>query len=115
MLDLSHLPLLGETSKECLTMAKDHIAHIHIGNCVMEKPDHPANGDEHPRFGIAEGENGIPELTEFLSVLLNIGYLKAGEPKAVSFEVKPVTALGETTDMVVANAKRALNVAWAMI
>ncbi|MDO8586741.1 MAG: sugar phosphate isomerase/epimerase family protein [Armatimonadota bacterium] len=115
MLDLSHLPLLGETSRECLTIAKDHIGHIHIGNCVMRDPDHPAYGDEHPRFGIKGGENGVPELAEFLRVLLEIGYLDGKTPKPVSFEVKPIAALGETTAAVVANAKRTLNQAWARI
>ncbi|MDO8683226.1 MAG: sugar phosphate isomerase/epimerase family protein [Armatimonadota bacterium] len=115
MLDLSHIPLLGETAKECLTTAKDHIAHIHIGNCVMRDSAHPAYGDEHPRFGIPGGENGVAELAEFLKVLLEIGYLDGKTPKPVSFEVKPIAAIGETTAAVVANAKRALNQAWARV
>ncbi len=52
MLDLSHLPLLNETVEEMLEPAKDVLVHIHIGNCVMSDPNHPAYGDEHPRFGI---------------------------------------------------------------
>jgi len=115
MLDLSHLPLLGETAKQCLTTAKDHLIHVHIGNCVMKDPDHPAYGDEHPRFGIPGGENGVPELVEWLRALFEIGYLDGKMPKPVSFEVKPILAQGETTAAVVANAKRTLNQAWARL
>jgi len=115
MVDLSHLPLLGESAKQCLTLAKPHLVHAHIGNCVMRDSSHPAYGDEHPRFGIAEGENGVDELVEFLRALLDIGYLDGKTPSPVSFEVKPIAAHEETTAVVVANAKRTLNQAWARI
>ena len=115
MLDLSHLPMLGESSREALTAAKDHLIHVHIGNCVIRDPSHPAYGDEHPRFGICGGESGVEELAEFLSVLFDIGYLNTEGPKAVSFEVKPIAALNESSETVIANAKRALNKAWALV
>lgn len=115
MVDLSHLPLLSETATECIKTVKDHLVHVHIGNCAMRDPNHPAYGDEHPRFGIEGGENDVAELTEFLRALLEGGYLKAGEPKPVSFEVKPIVASGETSAAIVANAKRALNKAWALV
>lgn len=115
MLDLSHLPLLGETSKQMLTAGKPYLKHIHIGNCVMKDASHPAYGDEHPRFGIPGGENGVDELAEFLRVLLDIGYLDGKTPRPVSFEVKPIAAFGETTAAVVAGSKRTLNQAWAKI
>lgn len=115
MLDLSHLPMLGESAREALTAAKDHLVHVHIGNCVIRDPAHPAYGDEHPRFGIPGGENGVAELAEFLSVLFDVGYLSTNGPKPVSFEVKPIAALGETSETVIANAKRTLNKAWALV
>jgi sugar phosphate isomerase/epimerase len=115
MLDLSHLPLLGETAKGMLTAGKPFLKHIHIGNCVMKDASHPAYGDEHPRFGIPGGENGVDELDEFLRVLLDIGYLDGKTPRPVSFEVKPIAAFGETTAAVVAGSKRTLNQAWAKI
>ena len=55
MLDLSHMPLLGESVRESLIAGRDHLVHAHIGNCVMGDPKHPAYGDVHPRFGIAGG------------------------------------------------------------
>lgn len=115
MLDLSHLPLLGETVEQMLVPAKDVVAHVHIGNCVMRDASHPAYGDEHPRFGIEGGENDVEELAAFLAGLLKIGYLDGKTPKPLSFEVKPIGAWGETSEIVVANAKRALNKAWAKV
>lgn len=110
LLDLSHLPLLGETPEFALTTAKDYLGHIHIGNCVMRDASHPAYGDEHPAFGIAEGENGVAELAEFLRVLDQIGYLNPETPGAVSFEVKPMP--GQTSEDVIANAKATIDAAW---
>lgn len=115
MVDLSHQPLLGETAEQMLGTAKDVLAHVHIGNCVMKDPSHPAYGDEHPRFGIPGGENGVPELAEFLRTLLEIGYLDGKTVRPLSFEVKPIAAFGETSEIVIANAKRTLNKAWAMV
>ncbi len=115
MLDLSHLPLLGESARESLTAAKDHLMHVHIGNCVMRDPSHPAYGDEHPRFGIPGGENDVDELAEFLSVLFDIGYLNTDGPKPVSFEVKPIAAFNESSETVIAASKRTLNKAWALV
>jgi len=65
MLDLSHIPLVGEGIRECLTLGRDHLVHAHIGNCVMRDRAHPAYGDQHPRFGIAGGENDTPEAVSY--------------------------------------------------
>lgn len=111
MIDLSHLPLQGETIRDSLHTAKDHIIHIHIGNCSLVAGD-PMYGDLHPRFGIKGGENDVPEVREFLRTLLEIGYIGPGKQNIVAFEVKPMTA-EETPDLVIANAKRTLMEAWA--
>lgn len=113
LLDLSHLPLLGETPEKMLTTAKDTLGHIHIGNCVMRDPNHVAYGDEHPPFGIDGGENGVAELAEFLSVLDEIGYLNEEAPGAVSFEVKPLP--GQDPAEVIAQSKATLDAAWAQL
>jgi sugar phosphate isomerase/epimerase len=115
MLDLSHAPLLGETSADMVGTGAKHLVHAHIGNCVMRDPAHPAYGDEHPRFGVEGGENGVAELAVFLQELLRVGFMNPERPPIVSFEVKPITAWGETTGVVVANAKRALQQAWAKV
>ena len=113
MVDLSHIPLLHETIEESLLPVKDYIIHAHIGNCVVKKTDMPAYGDAHPRFGFPNGENDVEQVAEYLRVLLNIGFLNEANPPIVSFEVKPFG--DEDPDIVVANAKRTLNEAWAKI
>lgn len=112
MLDLSHLPLQGESSRESLTLAKDYITHIHIGNCILD-PNHPLYGDSHPRFGAPGGVNDVAELAEFLRVLLDIGYLSEGITRTVAFEVKPMP--GEDPRLVIANSKRTLQEAWRIV
>jgi sugar phosphate isomerase/epimerase len=112
MIDLSHLPLLGESTQEALGLAKDHLLHVHIGNCIMKDSSHPAYGDSHPRFGCEGGENDVSELAEFLKVLKEIGYL-GRDSRFVSFEVMPMK--GESSELVIAGAKRTLQHAWAKV
>src|SRR6478735_1266059 len=111
MVDLSHIPLIHETIEESLIPVKDYIVHAHIGNCVLKSPDMPAYGDIHPRFGFPNGENDVPEVVHYLKVLLDIGFLNTEKPPVVSFEIKPFG--DEDADVVIANAKRTLNEAWA--
>lgn len=118
MLDLSHIPLLGERIRESLITARDHLVHAHIGNCAVRDRAHVAYGDAHPRFGIVGGENDTPEVLEFLRVLFEIGYL--GGPASgterrpfLSFEVKPLP--GEASETVIAGTKRVFEDAWALL
>ena len=113
MLDLSHLPLLDESAAHAITTAADHLVHVHIGNCAMDDPEHPAYGDNHPRFGTPGTRNDVAELAEFLKVLLDAGYLSAEHRKVVSFEVKPLP--GEEAEAVIAGSKRTLGEAWRRV
>ena len=113
LVDLSHLPLLGESSEQCAQAVKDHLVHLHIGNCAMRDKNHPAYGDAHPRFGIEGGENDVKELAAYLKAFIDIGFLNGEDKPFMSFEVKPLE--GESSEVVIANAKRTLNQAWAMI
>jgi len=113
MLDLSHLPLQHETIEHALTVAKDHLVHAHMGNCVMQDKNHPAYGDQHPRFGIPGGENDVPQVAEYIRTLIRIGYLQEGNPRILSFEVKPMA--WESSEVVLANAKRTLRDAWELV
>jgi sugar phosphate isomerase/epimerase len=113
MVDLSHLPIQDESPRKALgTLKKENIAHIHLGNSVKQ-PGHPAYGDQHPRFGLPGGENDVPQVTEFLKALCEIGYLGKGRRPVVAFEVNPLP--GETSGAVIANAKRTLLEAWARV
>lgn len=114
LVDLSHLPLLGQTPEDALMPVKDCLMQVHIGNVVVGDRSHPAYGDAHPRFGIRGGANDADELAHFLKVFLDVGYLGEGvQPRIVSFEVQPLP--GEKPEVVIANAKRTLNEAWAKL
>ena len=113
MVDLSHIPLIHETIEESLLPVKDYIVHAHIGNCVVKSADMPGYGDLHPRFGFPNGENDVEQVVDYLRVLLEIGYLNTRKPPIVSFEIKPFGE--EDPDIVIANAKRTLNEAWARV
>lgn len=108
MVDLSHIPLMHETIDEAIDPIKQYIWHAHMGNCVLD-PLSPAYGDAHPRFGYPGGCNDVDELCAYLKKLREIGYLSEQKPGIVSFEVKPMP--GESPELVIANAKRALNAA----
>jgi len=115
-IDLSHLPQLRERADETVIAAVDHLIHVHIGNCVLADPVHPAYGDKHPRFGLSGGVVGVEEVKRFLEALIYAGYFRRNTPTAmpvVSFEVRP--APGERSELVIANAKRTLAQAWAKL
>lgn len=115
-IDLSHLPLLGESPAQCLEQVIDYLIHVHAGNCAMQDESHAAYGDLHPRFGMEGTENDTPQLTEFLQTLIYSGYFKAPvpTPKPVfTFEVKPIA--GETPQRVLASTKRTFLRAWANV
>ncbi|MCL2068592.1 MAG: sugar phosphate isomerase/epimerase, partial [Oscillospiraceae bacterium] len=89
------------------------LTHFHIGNTVCTNPADEGYGDDHQRFGFPNGSNDTCEVLEFLRVLKNEGFFNAEEPYVLSFEVKPWK--DEDPDIVVANAKRVLNRAWALL
>ena len=114
MYDQAHMVLLDEAPEAALRVLDRHLAHVHAGNCV-KTPGQPGYGDLHPRFGFPGGENDVPQLTEFIEALFEVGYLHADAPAGarpgVGFEVKPQP--GETSAAILANIKRSWNEAWA--
>lgn len=113
MVDCSHIPMLHETNEESLLPIRKYIRHAHMGNTVIKSPDCPGYGDQHPRFGFPNSENDVEELAAYLQVLLDIGFLNHENRPIVSFEVKPYE--DEDSRLVIANAKRTLNQAWALV
>lgn len=115
MYDMGHAPLLDEKPAEALRLLKDHLVHVHIGNCVKEA-GHPAYGDQHPRFGLQGGENDVSQLVQFLRDLFDVGYIRL-TPQEVSpvvgFELKPRP--GERPEAVIANGKRTWKKAWGLL
>ena len=113
LIDLSHIPMTRETSQFVVRTLRPYLTHFHIGNTVVASPELEGYGDEHQRFGFPGSENDVPQLLEFLRVLKSEGFFNAEDPYVLSFEVKPWK--DEDPDAVVANAKRVLNRAWALL
>lgn len=119
ILDLSHIPLQYEPTKTAIKNCAKYITHLHIGNCVLKDRNHPAYGDQHPRFGVNGGENDVDQLREFFEAMFEEGLLKNDpalkieEKPLISFEVKPMA--GENPVLVLANSKRVFRQAWAML
>ena len=113
LVDLSHIPMVHETIEESILPVKDYIIHAHMGNTVIKSPDCEAYGDNHPRFGFPNSENDVEELAHYLRTLKEIVFLGEKDRPVVSFEVKPWK--DEPPEVVIANAKRTLNLAWELV
>lgn len=110
--DLSHIPILFESSEQALKPIAPYLVQAHMGNSV-KKEGHPLYGDQHPPFGIEGGDSGPKELAEYLQTLFKIGFLGKGKRRFVGFEVKPPA--GISSSLLIANAKRTLVEAWALV
>ena len=112
MVDLSHFPTTYETSKFVIQTCRPYITHFHIGNAVV-KEGCEAYGDQHPRFGFPNSANDPAQLLDFFTVLKEEGFFDAENPYVLSFEVKPWG--DEDAEVIVANTKRVINRAWALL
>jgi len=113
MVDLSHFPMTYETSAQVISTLRPYITHFHFGNTVCQDPAAVAYGDEHPRFGFPNSSNDTAEVLDFLRVLKANGFFCAENPYTLTFEVKPWA--DEDIDTIIANSKRVLNRAWALL
>jgi sugar phosphate isomerase/epimerase len=116
-IDLSHLPLLGETPAQALRTAGSHLIHAHIGNCVIDHPESVLYGDFHPRFGHPLGRNDLPEVIDYLQQLDAVQYWtrareRLGAQPILSMELRAVPG-EESPEAVLANGKRTFMRAWA--
>lgn len=112
LVDLSHFPTTYETSWDVIRTLRPYITHLHFGNAVV-KPGCEAYGDQHPRLGFPNSANDTAELLDYLRVLRQEGFFRAEEPLVLSMEVKPWG--DEEEDLILANTKRVLNRAWALL
>jgi len=115
-IDLSHLPLLHETSADALRTAAPQLIHAHIGNCVLNHPDSPLYGDFHPRFGHPLGCNDLPEVIDYLRHLDAVNYFaqaraRLGSTPILSMELRTIPG-EESPDAILANGKRTFIRAW---
>ena len=112
LVDLSHFPTTYETSQFVVRTLRPYITHFHFGNAVVQ-PGCDGYGDLHPRFGYPNSANDTPELVDYLRVLKEEGFFNAENPYVLSMEV--TLRPGEDEDIVLANTKRVLNRAWALV
>lgn len=112
LVDLSHFPITYETSQFVIRTLRPYITHFHFGNAVVEK-GFDGYGDLHPRFGYPHSANDTPELLDYLRVLKEEGFFNAEHPYVLSMEV--TLRPGEDEKIVLANTKRVLNRAWALL
>lgn len=112
LVDLSHFPTTYETSRFVIRTLRPYITHFHFGNAVVEKGC-DGYGDLHPRFGYPNSANDTPELLDYLRVMKEEGFFDAENPYVLSMEV--TLRPGEDEEIVLANTKRVLNWAWALL
>lgn len=112
LIDLSHFPTTYETSRFVIQTLRPYITHLHFGNAVVKKGC-TAYGDKHPRFGFPDSANDTAELADYLNVLKQEGFFRAENPMVLSMEV--TLAGDEDEEIVLANTKRVLNRAWALV
>ena len=112
LVDLSNFPICYESAKDVIRTCRPYITHLHFGNAVAD-PAAEGYGDLHQRLGYPNSANDIPELYDFLKVLKEEGFFNADDPMVLSMEVLPTK--DEDEMIVLANTKRCLNRAWAML
>lgn len=112
VVDLSHFPTTYETSRFVIQTLRPYITHLHFGNAVVQK-EREGYGDLHPRMGYPNSANDTAELVDFLRVLKEEGFFNVETPYVLSMEVAPRP--GEDERIVLANTKRVLNRAWALL
>jgi hypothetical protein len=72
-----------------------------------------AYGDTHPRFNFSNSVNSVNDLASFLQCLKDENMFHSDDPMVLSFEVKPWK--DEDPGLILANTKRVLNRAWALV
>ena len=112
LVDLSHFPTTYETSRFVIQTCRPYITHLHFGNAVVKK-GFDRYGDLHPRMGYPDSANDVPQLIDFLTVLKEEGFFRADDPLVLSMEV--TLPADEDEEIILANTKRCLNRAWAMV
>ena len=102
--------LLGDIAKQALKrdgsrkpLTTQHTLHGKIMKLVLGTS----------RFGFPNSANDTPQLLDFFRVLKEEGFFCAEQPYVLSLEVKPWG--DEDEDIILANTKRVIRRAWAML
>ncbi len=109
--DIAHSPQLEEDPVEALTLARDIVYQVHLGNTVVGDQANPFYGDRHPPFGVDGGVYGRRELSEFLAAARQSRLLSRNT--VMSLEIR--TPEGQDPYQTLADARETLFAAWAQI
>ncbi len=109
MIDMGHLPIMGESFADAIQLSMPYLLHVHLGNAVIGDPSHPLYGDNHPPLSIPEGEHDETHLVEFLFELAQAGYLDNADA-TLTLEMRPYE--GATPAESVARWVRMFDDAW---
>ena len=112
-LDMAHLPLMGETFTHAIRIAAPHLKRVHLGNCVLRDKAHPRYGDTHPPVGYPGGEIDVPELTEILRLLCEVGFLDTAKRGNLVIEMTPWP--GKSVEATIADGWERLARAWKAV
>ena len=109
-LDVAHLPLMGESFAGAIETAAAHLKRVHLGNCVLKDRTHPRYGDTHPPIGFDGGEIDVPQITDILRCLLEVGLLGKASRGCLVMEMTPWPA--KTVEETIADSMDRLGRAW---
>lgn len=87
MIDMCHLPLMGETIENAMEVSKGYIGHIHLGNCILKDRNNPLYGDKHPAWGLKGSEYDVEDITKLIQTGMDMGYFKKEKRGSASFEM----------------------------
>jgi sugar phosphate isomerase/epimerase len=113
LVDLSHFSLLKEDPNVVIPALLPHLTHVHIGNAYIRDVRHVAYGDLQPRFDFPDSEVSVDDVRAFFRLLVDQGFFNPTSRPVCSAEVRPLVA-GERSELIVANAKRVMEEAWAL-
>jgi sugar phosphate isomerase/epimerase len=112
MVDMGHLPLMGESFADGVTLSHPYLWHVHLGSAVMRDPAHPWYGDYHPPLGLPDGEHDTPDLARFLTELVRNGYFST-PAVTLTMEMRPYPGWSERASVECWLVK--LADAWALV
>lgn len=99
MIDMCHIPLMGETISQAMHETNRYIGHIHLGNCILRDKKHPLFGDKHVPIGIPEGEYAVHDVAQLLLTGLELGYFNKQDRGTVSLEMRPFEKMSPTESL----------------
>ena len=108
--DSSHVALCGDNIFESLTISKDLIDGIHLGNAILDRSD-KMFGDYHMKIG-KPGFLAIEVVAAIFKKAIEIGLFGRGRP-CVSVEVR--TPNGEDPWGIEAHCRKVIHEAWTII